>query len=63
MFVRERDLTGIIEKAREALAEHPQFVEWKRAAAETELRATVSWPGDDRRRADLNLFFIHTPAG
>ena len=62
MFVRERDLTAIIEKGREALAAHPQFVEWKTPASETELRASVSWPGDDRRHADLVVFFVSTPA-
>lgn len=36
MFVRERDLTSIIEKGRDALAPHPQFVEWKTPAGETE---------------------------
>jgi hypothetical protein len=62
MFVRERGLTSIIERAREALAEHEQFVEWQQASGETELRATVSWPGDERRHAELNVFFIHPPA-
>jgi hypothetical protein len=61
MFVRQRDLTAIIEKARAALAEHPQFVKWQDATTETELRATVSWLGDDRRHATLNVFFISTP--
>jgi hypothetical protein len=61
MFVREKDLTSIVEKAREALSSHPQFVEWLDAADETELRATMSWPGDERRHADLNVFFVHTP--
>ena len=63
MFVRERDVTTIVERARTALAEHPQFVESGKAASETELRATVSWSGDARRHADLNVFFISTPAG
>jgi hypothetical protein len=62
VFVREKGLTEIIEKGREVLAAHPQFVAWQPEAAETELRATVSWPGDDRRHADLNVFFVHTPA-
>jgi hypothetical protein len=62
MFVREQNLTGIIEKATEALAAHPQFVEWREAGSETELRATVSWPGDARRHADLAVFFISTPS-
>jgi hypothetical protein len=60
-FVRQRNLTAIIDKAREALEEHARFVAWSDAATEAELRATVSWPGDERRHADLNVFFIHTP--
>jgi hypothetical protein len=62
MFVREKNLTAVIEKAREALAEHAQFIEAVEAEGETELRATMSWPGDERRHADLNVFFVHTPA-
>jgi hypothetical protein len=63
VFVREKDLTSIIEKAREALGQHAQFVESKEAASETELRATMSWPGDEQRHADLNVFFIQVPEG
>lgn len=54
-------LTAIIEKACEALASYAQFVSWKDAETETELRAVVSWPGDERRLAELNAFFLHTP--
>lgn len=61
MFVRECDLTAIVERAREALEGHLQFVEWHAAATETELRCVVSWPGDERRLADLNVFFVHVP--
>lgn len=61
MFVREKDLTAVIEKAREALQAHDRFVAWGEAAGETELRATMSWPGDERRHADLNVFVVHTP--
>lgn len=62
MFVREKGLTAIIEKARDALAGHDQFVDWGEAGSETELRAVMSWPGDDRRHADLNVFFVSTLA-
>jgi hypothetical protein len=62
MFVRERDLTALIEKGRDALAAHECFVAWGPAASETELRAVMSWPGDERRHADLNAFFVSTPA-
>lgn len=61
VFVREKDLTTVVEKAREALGAHDQFVAWGKATGETELRATMSWPGDERRHADLNVFFVHTP--
>jgi hypothetical protein len=61
IFVRERGLTDIIEKARNALADHERFVAWGTAANPTELRAVMSWPGDDRRHADLNGFFVSVP--
>jgi len=61
MFVREHDLTTIIERGRTALEAHPRFVSLERAASETELRAIVHWKGDERRRANLNVFFISTP--
>jgi hypothetical protein len=63
MFVREKALTPILDKARSVLSIHPRLVEWKKAAEETELRAFVRWPGDDKRLADLNVFFVHTPQG
>ena len=61
MFVRERDLTTIIDKAREALAKHPQFVEWQEAATDDRTPRIVGWPGDDRRHGNLNVFFVHVP--
>jgi hypothetical protein len=61
VFIRQSDLTSVVEKGREALALHPQFVETGRQATETELRATMRWQGDDSRLADLNVFFIHLP--
>lgn len=61
MFVREKGLTAVVEKAREVLGAHEQFVDWRDSAGETELRATMSWPGDQRRHADLNVFFVHVP--
>jgi hypothetical protein len=62
MFVRAKGLTAILSKATTTLEAHPQFVAWKQAASETELRATMRWPGDEKRLADLNVFFAHTPA-
>jgi hypothetical protein len=61
MFVREKGLANLLKKAETTLGNHPQFVDWKQAASETELRATVHWPGDEDRLADFNIFFVHTP--
>jgi hypothetical protein len=63
MFVEAKGLTEIVEKARAALHEHPQFLKPGIDASETELRAVVKWAGDERREADLNVFLIATPPG
>lgn len=62
-FVREKGLTALFKKARTTLMSHRQFIAEKDAAGETELRATMHWPGDEERLADLNVFFVHTPQG
>jgi hypothetical protein len=63
VFVREKGLTDIIDKPRDALADHPQFERHEPASDETELRAKMRWPGDDRRRiVDFAVTFIHTVA-
>jgi hypothetical protein len=51
-----------LERGRAAPADHEQFVDWGMAASEAELRAIVNWKGDDRRHANLTVFFISTPA-
>lgn len=62
VFVRQRDLTSIINKARDALETHPEFVRWQVAETQTELRSIVSWPGDNQRRGDLTIFLVHVPS-
>jgi len=49
-------------EAAATLAGHPQFVAWKDVAGETELRATVRWPDDEERLAEVNVFLVHTTA-
>jgi hypothetical protein len=61
IFVRERELTSVVAKAREALTQHPQFRQLVDSVAETELRASMTWPGDERRLADLSVLFVHIP--
>jgi hypothetical protein len=61
IFIRANGMTAIGTRRDETLAAHPQFVAWQQAASETELPATMRWPGDDERLADLNIFLVHTP--
>jgi hypothetical protein len=61
MFVRAKGLTDIIRKTAGTLYRHPQFARSREPASETELRATMRWPGDEERYADLNVFLVHTP--
>jgi hypothetical protein len=62
VFVKEKGLTEIIEKAREFFPQNELFVGWQDAPNEVELRLTMRLPGDERRLADLAVFFVHTPA-
>lgn len=59
VFVREKGLTQILQKATLALTAHPQFVRMTQKATESELRADMHWPGDEDRMADLNILFVH----
>jgi hypothetical protein len=62
MFVRNQGFSDVVDKGREALGNHPQFLEWRDAGSESELRALVCSARDKRRHADLNVFFVHLPA-
>lgn len=62
MFVQAKGLTAIIEKGRVTLADYPQFLSWEEAGDDGELRARMSWPGDDERHATLTVFFFHLAA-
>jgi hypothetical protein len=59
MFVRAKGLTSIVKKGMTTLAEHPQFLSWEDGYEETELRARMSWPGDEERHATVTVFFFH----
>lgn len=61
MFVSQKGLTEIVDKAKQSLGARAQFSSWQTAASDTELRSTMRWPGDDERRCDLNVFLGHTP--
>lgn len=60
IFVRQRGLTGIVGRAKAAIAGHPQSVAERPGEDETELRAQMHWEGDPARLLDLAVRFIHT---
>lgn len=62
MFVREKGLTGILEKATDSLRHHAQHLSPVATSEETELRSIMSWPGDVERKLTLHVLFVHTPA-
>jgi hypothetical protein len=59
-FVDRRDLTNAIQTGKEAIEKHEEFQSWIAGQAETELRARMTWPGDQARQVTLQIFFIHT---
>lgn len=62
VFVRQKALTAIVSKARNALQAHGQFEQSVETDRATELRAIMRWPGDDERLVDLHVFLFHFPA-
>jgi hypothetical protein len=62
IFVGEQGFTDVVARARETLAEHPQFNEWQEGGGESESRATMTWPGDPAREIDLALTLFHIPS-
>lgn len=61
VFVREKGLSAIVEKARAVVEQHASFDSWAHDVGESELRALVRWPGDSDRLGHLSLFLVHTP--
>lgn len=63
IFVREKNLTLVVEKAHKALEAHSRFRRAASTGQETELRATMAWPGDDLRLVTLHVVFVQTHGG
>ena len=60
IFVGVRDIGPVIEKVRQALADHERFKAWT-PSPDTELRCRVTWPADERGSGDLAVLFFHLP--
>jgi hypothetical protein len=61
VFVRQENLTAIVEKAREVLAGRETFVSFAAEVDDSELRCQLTWPGDPKRKATLSVCFFHLP--
>jgi hypothetical protein len=61
VFVKNKNIAPVIVQAREALEEHPAFVQWAEGGDEGQLRCRVRLPGTDDRAADLTVVFVHLP--
>ena len=62
VFVGQKGLTEVVARGRVALTAHPRFRRAAETGEETELRASMAWPGDDDRVVDLHVLFMHTEA-
>jgi hypothetical protein len=61
VFVTVRELSRVLDAGRVALEAHESFRSWIADQPEAELRAQLTWPGDEHRRVTLQVLFIHTP--
>jgi hypothetical protein len=58
-YVKEKNLTSIVEKARAELQGRPEFVSWEQSPPDGEFRCRVRWPDDPDRQATLTVLFFH----
>jgi hypothetical protein len=58
-FVKNKDITGVIEKARELLGADGRFIAWADAGDDHDLRCLMNWPDDAGITATLQVFFFH----
>jgi hypothetical protein len=61
IFVGTKGMGDAIEKGRQVLEAHAQFIRLRPSGEEEELRATMRSPNEDARTGDRNVFFVHTP--
>jgi hypothetical protein len=61
LFVRQRNVTAIVETAEKVFKSHECYVGEKPAVGETERRYIFHWPGDERRLLTLTLQVFPVP--
>jgi len=62
-FVDRESFTDAVERIRETVGHNEQFDSWMTVsdADETEFRARMIWPGDERRFVTMHVSCFHTP--
>ncbi len=61
-FVKNTDITAVIEKTREFLDADERFIAWADTCdGDHDLRCLMKWPGDAGITATLHVFFFHLP--
>jgi hypothetical protein len=67
-YIKQKNLTSIIEKGRVEMEARDEFISWEQAPAGTvgaeggadgEFRCRVRWPDDPERQATLTVLFFH----
>jgi hypothetical protein len=58
-FVKNKDITGVIQTARELLGADGRFIAWADAGDDHDLRCLMNWPDDTGITATLQVFFFH----
>jgi hypothetical protein len=61
-FVSTKNPVAVVEKARDTLADRPEFDGWEPTSDERDLRCRLRWPEDTGRVATLTLLFFHFPS-
>lgn len=59
IYVKEKNPSSIVEKARAEMESRPEFIFWDGPARDGEFRCRVRWPDDTEREAILAARFFH----
>jgi hypothetical protein len=58
-YVREKNPSSIVEKARAEMQDRREFISWEDPDRDGEFRCRVRWPDDPEREAMLTALFFH----
>ncbi len=58
-FVEQKDLSRVIGAGHDALGGHEAFGAWRKSDHETELHCELRFPGDEAKRLQLAVLFVH----